>query len=55
MDGTEENCIKREIETMFHFYDRYDYPTVDTTELEIDQVAGCIAELVGIGRELAIE
>lgn len=55
LDGREENRIQRGIDNTFHFYDRYDYPTIDTTELEIDQMAGCIAELVGIGRELAIE
>lgn len=47
-DGRDENRIKRGIDNTFHFYDRYDYPTIDTTELEIDQVADCIAEIVGI-------
>lgn len=47
-DGREENRIKRGIDNTFHFYDRYDYPTIDTTELEIDQVADRIAEIVGI-------
>lgn len=48
LDGREENRIKRGIDNTFYFYDRYDYPTIDTTQLEIDQVADCIAELVGI-------
>ncbi len=48
-DGREENRIKRGIENTFHFYERYDYPTIDTTELEIDQVADRIAGIAGIG------
>ncbi len=49
-DGREENCIKKGIDNTFHFYERYDYPTIDTTEPEIDQVADCIAEIEGIGK-----
>ena len=47
-DGREENRIQRGIDNTFHFYDRYDYPTIDTTELEIDQVAELIAEIAGM-------
>lgn len=47
-DGREENRIKRGIDNTFHFYDRYDYPSIETTALEIDQVADCIAEIAGI-------
>jgi len=36
------------IDNALYFYDRYDYPTIDTTDLEIDQVADCIAEIVEI-------
>lgn len=42
-DGRDKNRIQRGIDNTFHFYDRYDYPTIDTTELEIDQVVDCIA------------
>ena len=49
-EGREENRIKRAIDNTFYFYDRYDYPTIDTTELEIDQVADRIAEVAGIDR-----
>ncbi len=52
LDSREENRIKRGIDNTFHFYDRYDYPTIDTIELEIDQVTDCIA---GIGKELDIQ
>lgn len=48
LDGREENRIKRGIDNTFHFYDRYDYLTIDTTELEIEQVADRIAEIIGI-------
>ncbi len=54
-DGIEENRIKRGINHTFHFYERYDYPTIDTTEPEIDQVADHIAGMVGIGKKLDIE
>lgn len=54
-DGRDKNRIKRGIDNTFHFYDRYDYPTIDTTELEIDQVADRIAEVVGIDRDLKRE
>lgn len=47
-DGREENRIKRGIDNTFHFYDRYNYPTIETTALEIGQVADCIAEIAGI-------
>lgn len=50
-DGREENRIQRGIDNTFHFYNRYDYPTIDTTELEIDQAAERIAEIVGIRGE----
>lgn len=46
-DGREENRIKRGIDNTFQLYDRYDYPTIDTTEMEIVQVAEQIAEIVG--------
>lgn len=45
-DGRDKNRIKRGIDNTFHFYDNYNYPVVDTTELEIQQVAERIAELV---------
>jgi len=32
-----------------NFYERYGYPIIDTTELEIDQVADCIARITGTG------
>ena len=54
-DGREEKRMKRGIDNTFHFYDRYDYPTIDTTELEIDQVADRIAEVAGINRDLERE
>lgn len=31
-DGREENRIQRGIDNTFHFYDRYDYPTIDTID-----------------------
>ncbi len=34
---------------------KYDYPTIDTTEPEIDQLADRIAGMVGIGKKLDIE
>lgn len=51
-DGREENRIKRGIDNTFNFYDRYDYPTIDTTALEIEQVANRIAEVVGVDKDL---
>ncbi len=50
-DGREENRIKRGINNTFHFYERYVYPTIDTTDLKIDQVEDRIAGIVGISRE----
>lgn len=47
-DGREENRIKRGIENTFHFYDSYDDPVIDTTELEVEQVVDRIARLAGI-------
>lgn len=47
-DGREENRIKRGIENTFHFYDTYDAPVIDTTELNLEQVADCVARLAGI-------
>ncbi len=51
LDGREENRIKRGINNTFHFYEKYDYPIIDTTDLKIDQVADRIAGIVGISRE----
>lgn len=53
-DGRDKNRIQRGIDNTFHIYDRYNYPTIDTTALEIDQVADRIAEIAGIGRGLEI-
>lgn len=48
-DGRDENRIKRGIENTFHFYDTYDDPVIDTTELKVEQVVDRIARLAGIG------
>lgn len=47
-DGRDENRINRAIENTFHFYDSYDDPVIDTTELEVEQVVDRIAELAGM-------
>ena len=51
LDGREDSRIQRGIDNTFCFYDGYDYPVVDTTELEIEQVVDCIAEIAGIDRD----
>lgn len=48
LDGREENRIKRGMDNTFHFYDEYDDPIIDTTELKLGQVADSIAKLVDI-------
>lgn len=47
-DGRDENRIQTDVDNTFRFYDKYDYPVIDTTDLEIGQVADCIAEMLGI-------
>lgn len=48
LDGREESRIQRGIDSTFGFYDEYDYPAIDTTELEVGQVAERIAGLAGM-------
>ena len=55
LDGREESRIKRGIENTFYFYDGYEYPVIDTTELEIEQVTDRIAEIAGMDRNLGKE
>ena len=38
-DGRDELRIERGIKNTFDFYDRYDYPTIDTTSMTPSQVA----------------
>lgn len=49
MDGRDEERIAGAVKNTFDFYDSYDYPVIDTTELNVDQVAEKIAEIAGIG------
>lgn len=37
-DGRDEERIKRGIEMTFSFYDKYDYPVIDTTDMTPSQV-----------------
>lgn len=41
-DGRDMIRIKRGIEKTFLFYDKYDYPCIDTTEMESSKVAQLI-------------
>ncbi len=41
-DGRAMPRIKRGIEMTFSFYDKYDYPCIDTTEMEPSKVANLI-------------
>lgn len=45
-DGRDMNRIKRGIEMTFSFYDKYDYPCIDTTEIEPSKVAKQIISVV---------
>jgi hypothetical protein len=38
--------IQRGIENTFHFYDKYDYPKIDTTDINAEQVAERIISLL---------
>lgn len=44
-DNRDEERIIRGIENTFSFYDEYDYPSIDTTELTPDQVVEKIFEI----------
>lgn len=48
-DGRDEARIARGMENTFDFYDKYNYPVIETTGLEVTQVAEKIAEIAGIG------
>lgn len=45
-DGRDEKRIAYGVENTFSFYDEYDYPIIDTTELTLDQVVEKIFEIV---------
>lgn len=49
VDGRDEERIARGMENTFEFYDKYNYPDIDTTEMNVAQVAEKIAEIAGIG------
>ncbi len=46
-NGRDKERIARGIENTFSFYDGYDYPCIDTTELTPEQVVEKVFEIVG--------
>ncbi len=53
-DRREEERIWRGIKNTFHFYDDYQYPVIDTTNLSPKQAAARIMEIVGDVRNISI-
>ncbi|MGM9611387.1 MAG: hypothetical protein ACI3ZE_07120, partial [Candidatus Woodwardiibium sp.] len=47
-DKRDDERVKRGMKNTFHFYDNYDYPTIDTTNLSPEQVAEIIMENVSL-------
>jgi len=47
MDGRDEVRIERGIEMTFSYYDNFDYPCIDTTDMTPFQVAQHVADLMG--------
>lgn len=45
-DMRDNERIQRGIENTFHFYDKYDYPKIDTTDINAEQVAERIISLL---------
>lgn len=45
-DGRDNERVKRGMEHTYHFYDDYDYPVIDTTELMPKEVAEKIIEMI---------
>lgn len=45
-DGRDEERIRRGIKNTFYFYDDFEYPVIDSTELTPEQVAQKILEIV---------
>lgn len=45
-DGRDEKRVERGMKTTFSFYDEYDYPCIDTTDMTPTDVAQKICELV---------
>ena len=47
-DGRDEVRINRGMETTYSFYDDYDYPCIDTTDMTPSQVAQKIISLINL-------
>lgn len=47
-DGRDEGRIKRGIEMTFSFYDKYDYPVIDTTDMTPSQVIDKIKNIMNL-------
>lgn len=46
MDGRDSMRIERGMENTFSFYERYEYPCVDTTDITPNEVAECIMKII---------
>jgi len=47
MDGRDSMRIERGMRNTFSFYDTYDYPTIDSTELTTNEVVNRIIDIIG--------
>lgn len=45
-DGRDMERIRHGIKNTFHFYDKYVYPAIDSTDLQPDQAAEKIIEII---------
>lgn len=47
-DNRDEERVQRGMENTFEYYDNYDYPVIDTTELKPKQVVRQIIKLISV-------